>query len=64
MNHRACRKATQLLSEAMERELTRSERLWVWCHLSLCRSCRRYGRQVRFLRRAVRVIPVTEAATS
>ena len=45
-----CRQAARLQSEALDRRLSLLERLGLLLHLWLCRWCRRYGNQLRFLR--------------
>lgn len=49
-----CRQAARLLSEAMDRPLTRGERLALRLHTLLCSGCRNYRRQLAFLRQACR----------
>jgi len=49
-----CRQATRLQSEARDRRLSLFERLGVGLHLFLCKWCRRYRQQLRFLRSAAR----------
>ncbi|MDQ6964239.1 MAG: hypothetical protein Q9M13_04885 [Mariprofundales bacterium] len=39
MNH-YCQKASQLLSERLDRPLRLGERLHLWIHLAMCRLCR------------------------
>lgn len=46
----SCREATRLQSEAMDRPLRLRQRIGLRIHLILCRWCRRYGRQIGFLR--------------
>ena len=46
----SCREATRLQSEAMDRPLQLRQRIGLRIHLFLCRWCRRYGRQIGFLR--------------
>ena len=46
---RSCRKATRLVSDALERPLTRRERWSLRVHLLICSFCRRYRRQLRRL---------------
>jgi hypothetical protein len=46
-----CREAIRLQSDALERALPFSQRVGLRIHLWLCVWCRRYGRQIRFLRR-------------
>jgi hypothetical protein len=48
----SCREATRLQSEAMDRPLQLRQRIGLRIHLVLCRWCRRYGRQIGFLRSA------------
>jgi hypothetical protein len=48
-----CRDAARLLSESMDRRLPLAERVGLRIHLLLCGLCRRYGRQLVFLRRLV-----------
>lgn len=45
-----CEKSSRLLSDDLERPLTGVERTALRLHLLLCRSCRRFGRNIRFLR--------------
>jgi hypothetical protein len=47
-----CREAVRLQSETLDHELTRLQRFGLRVHLALCKWCRRYGQQLRFLRRA------------
>ena len=49
-----CREASRLQSEALDHALSPLQRLGLRLHLVLCRWCRRYGRQLRFLRGASR----------
>jgi hypothetical protein len=49
-----CREAAQLVSESLDRELTRAERWAVQLHMLYCIACRRYRRQVFLLRSALR----------
>lgn len=46
----SCREATRLQSEAMDRPLALRKRIGLRIHLVLCRWCRRYGKQIGFLR--------------
>lgn len=52
-----CREASRLQSEALDHSLSRGQRLGLRLHLLLCKWCRRYGNQVRFLRQAVHEHP-------
>ncbi len=50
----SCRDAIRLQSEALDRPLSMSARMGLRLHLLLCRWCRRYGKQIRFLQQAAR----------
>jgi len=45
-----CIHATELLSAAEERELTRRERLGLRFHVLICTACRKFRNQLRLLR--------------
>jgi hypothetical protein len=47
-----CREATRLQSEALDRPLGLGRRIGLRIHLVLCKWCRRYGKQIGFLRSA------------
>ena len=49
-----CREAHVLLSERLDRELGFGERLRLRAHLLVCEVCTRVGKQMDFMRRAVR----------
>jgi hypothetical protein len=61
-----CREASRLQSEALDHSLTPVQRFGLRVHLILCKWCRRYGKQIRFLRHATHEHPelVTEASPS
>ena len=50
----SCKEAIRLQSEALDRNLPLPERLGLGFHVLLCKWCRRYGQQIRFLRGAIR----------
>lgn len=52
-----CRDASRLQSEALDHALTHLQRFGLRVHLILCKWCRRYGKQIRFLRRAAHEHP-------
>lgn len=45
-----CKQASQLVSEQHDRNLSRRERIGLRIHLWMCRNCRRFERQLTFLR--------------
>jgi hypothetical protein len=47
-----CRDAARLQSEALDKKLSLAQRLGLALHLMICKWCRRYGKQIRFLRGA------------
>jgi Putative zinc-finger len=49
-----CKQASQLLSQSLDRSLTRGERFRLRFHLLLCRFCKRFGQQIVGLRTAIR----------
>jgi len=48
----SCRDASRLQSEALDKELSLSKRFGLSLHLLVCKWCRRYGKQIQFLRDA------------
>src|ERR1041385_4695796 len=48
-----CREVTRLQSEALDKQLPFFKRVGLRLHLLVCSWCRRYGKQVRFLRQAM-----------
>jgi hypothetical protein len=60
----SCRDASRLQSETLDQKLSFSKRLGLSLHLLVCKWCRRYGKQVRFLRAAAHEHPerLAEAA--
>lgn len=53
----SCRQASRLQSEALDHKLPVLQRLGLRIHLRLCKWCRRYGTQLRFLRDAAHEHP-------
>ncbi len=49
-----CKEACVLLSQSQDRTLTLSERLSVWVHLAVCPHCRRYRKQLKFIRKNIK----------
>ena len=60
----SCKEATRWQSEGLERPLSPARRVGLRLHLLICKWCRQYGNQIRFLRRAAREHPekLTQAA--
>jgi hypothetical protein len=58
-----CRDASRFQSETLDHQLPPAKRTGLWLHLLICKWCRRYGRQIRFLRHAAQANPdeLTEA---
>jgi predicted anti-sigma-YlaC factor YlaD len=52
----SCRRATELLSQRMDRELTLEEQAALQAHLLICRGCRAVDHQFTFLRDALRTL--------
>lgn len=52
-----CREATRLRSHALHEELSIPQRLGLRVHLLLCQWCRRYWKQIQFLRDAAHEYP-------
>ena len=52
-----CREASRLQSEALDHPLPKAQRFGLRLHLLLCRWCRRYGKQIHFLRQAAHEHP-------
>ena len=53
----SCRDAARLQSEALDKKLSFGKRVGLSLHLLVCKWCRRYGKQVRFLREAAHEHP-------
>jgi hypothetical protein len=60
-----CQEAIRLQSKSLDQALTPWQRLGLRIHLILCKWCRRYTKQIRFLRQAAHDHPdrLTEAST-
>jgi hypothetical protein len=52
-----CQGMSRLASESLDRDLGRLERFALRSHLLCCTSCRRFERQIRFVRFAMRRLP-------
>ncbi|MBI1835192.1 MAG: zf-HC2 domain-containing protein [Burkholderiales bacterium] len=49
-----CKKAQQIISEGLDRELSLAERAHLKLHLSMCRSCTNFKGQMQTLRMAMK----------
>jgi hypothetical protein len=52
-----CREASRLQSDALDQPLSLPMHLGLRLHLLICKWCRRYGQQIRFLRQALHERP-------
>ena len=52
-----CKAASRLQSEALDHKLPLRQRFGLRAHLLLCKWCRRYGKQITFLRDAAHEHP-------
>ena len=52
-----CRQVSRLQSDLLDQPLSLPKRFGLRLHLLVCKWCRRYGKQIRFLRQAVHERP-------
>jgi predicted anti-sigma-YlaC factor YlaD len=52
----SCKEATHLMSQDLDRHLSRMERFGLWLHLLVCKGCRATERHFAFLQAAARRI--------
>lgn len=57
-----CEQSTRIVSESLDRELSGVERWAVRLHYISCWSCRRFGKQLRMVRDALRTKVASEDA--
>ncbi|HEX5478078.1 MAG TPA: zf-HC2 domain-containing protein, partial [Burkholderiales bacterium] len=50
-----CKETTRLLSQGLDRRLGLGERIALRIHLAICDGCSAFARQMKFLRKAVRL---------
>jgi len=55
-----CKEATALMSQGLDRRLSRWERYKLRLHLLLCDACSQFMRQTAFMRRALRRLADSE----
>ena len=48
----SCKEASRLLSESMERKLSFWERIGLWFHLTMCKLCKGFSKDLQQLRKA------------
>lgn len=60
----SCKETTRLVSQGLDRELAFGERVALRLHLAICIGCRRAGRQMRYLREAVRKLAEVDVRAS
>lgn len=53
----SCREASRLISESLDRELTRRERWSLRIHTMLCTACQHFARQTKMIREAIANMP-------
>ena len=59
-----CKEATTLMSRGMDGKLTLWQKAGLRLHLMACDGCTHFGRQIRFLRVALRRLPEREGSRS
>jgi hypothetical protein len=57
----SCREASRLYSESMDHKLPLSKMISLRFHLMMCSMCRRFSRQLEFIRRAAPAFAAMEA---
>ncbi len=50
----SCKEVSRLVSESMETKLPLRKRIGLWMHLSMCRLCRGFARQLRVIQAAAK----------
>lgn len=50
----SCERASQLMSQSLDRKLLLGERFSLRFHLMMCRFCRRFGQQLALIRAVIR----------
>jgi len=58
LNVLTCRRASEMVSQSLDRRLGLMERWRLYVHLRLCQACRNFSSQMAFLRKAVRRHPL------
>ncbi len=60
----SCKEVSRLVSESMETKLPLRKRIGVWMHLSMCRLCKGFARQLRVIQAAAKQHGESEDDTS
>lgn len=60
----SCREAARTQSEALDHPLPPAKRFGLRLHLLMCKWCRRYGQQIRFLHHAAHEHEIKQAEAS
>ena len=60
----SCKEVSRLVSESMETKLPLRKRIGLWMHLSMCRLCRGFSRQLRVIQAAAKQHGESEDDTS
>jgi hypothetical protein len=55
-----CKQITELVTDYAEGQLGLMDRLRFWMHISMCRNCRRYVRQLQATAKALGKLPEPE----
>ncbi len=50
----SCKEVSRLVSESMETKLSLRKRIGLWMHLSMCRLCKGFTRQLRVIQQAAK----------
>lgn len=50
----SCKEVSRLVSESMETKLPLRKRIGLWMHLSMCRLCKGFARQLRVIQAAAK----------
>lgn len=52
----SCKDATRIMSEKLDRQLSTAEKLSLGFHLTLCKGCRNYDKQMAIIHQACRQV--------
>jgi predicted anti-sigma-YlaC factor YlaD len=53
----SCRKATELMSMQVEKKLPANKKLSLVFHVSMCKACRNFQKQMQILHEACQLLP-------